>query len=403
MKTIESLDAVSSKPGIDEIFEEHLGSNYFEDLKNLQSLENERINAMIESIGQAAAPNLNPRVVFYTTQEPSFMAKFTQNFLSQKKKSKRSVDEILKDVLDEEFFCDDYYMADWEISNPENLIPKPLPKVEANQRMSADVQPTLSPIKWNNPQEKTFWQIYVIDNKKKLENAIRSFLDFRFLHWEFDFSREFIAKSAYAALCIFVSIPFGMVAAEKMQLPINNYIGVEANVQDMSRTSQNQKEITVQVEDKTIQLPVIPQVEETQHQLMPQNLKIETPKAGESENFGEYASHTQTGQEEPVYPAKEVYEPVYDYASTEAAWVEPVIEQENKIETPVMTDNTVAVSNTQNQEIPEKYESPNAEVPEPVIVVPVEPQPQQTPHQSKPAMPAPLPSSEAFMRPASVK
>lgn len=394
---------VSLKQGNDDIFEEHFESNYFEDLKNLQSLENERIAAMLKSIDQAAVPNLNPRVVFYTTpvlQEPSFVSKVAQAFLSNKKKPARSVEEIMKDVFEEEFFCDEYFMEDWTAPALEAMLPKQMLKEEVKPASATSAQTILSPIRWNKEDKIKIWKAYFADKVKSLENAIRSFLDFRFLHWEFDFSREFVAKSAYAALCIFVTIPFGMVAAQRLNLPITSYWGVEARAEDLSRINENQKEIMVQVEDKTIQLPVVPQAEESQQKLTPQNLKIVTPATGEAATSGEYTSHTQTGQDEAVYTSREVYEPVYDYAYTEAAWVEPVKEPEPKVEN-VAIPEVIPEAIPQEQAIPNSTETPKIEQPEPVNTAPVEVQQPQP--QAKPAMPAPLPSSEAFMRPASVK
>ncbi len=369
MELIERCNDVSPKPEIDDAFEECLGSSFAEDHDNLQMLENERIEAMIKSIGQnSAAPNLNSRIVFYTPQEPKAASKFNIFFFKKKKNTKRTMEEILQDVLAEECFCDDFIAESW-IETPQ----------------VSEVPEAPSPIVWASEQKEPSKSIYGIDKIRKLKDAICAYLDFSRFHWEFRITPQFIAKSAYVGLCIFVSIPFGMVAAEKMQILVSGTTN-----QDAAVWSQPQKRIEVTVEDKIIELPTVPKQEETQPAPQPQNLKIETPQIKETSGEKVYPA------EEPVYANTETYEPAYAYY--EPAWVEPVNEQpEIKNEVPAAAE-ALPEAAPQVQTAPVINEPQKIEPVEPVRVAPAEPQ-----TQSAPAKLEPLPSSDAFMRPQASK
>lgn len=419
METI--FDGVSAKPEIDDVFEESLGNNIFEDIKNHQLLENERIEAMLKSISHnAAVPNLHPNVVFYTPAQPTTtatpagepsLAKVTHVFLfpkkEDKKESMRSIEEIMKDVFDEECFCDYFEPEGWEIPTVETLMPKPVKKLGIDQTALFVTQavPSPAPATATAEPKPSIWKVYVIDNAKKLGKAIKAFFDFN-IHWEFNFPREYVATSAYAALCIFVSIPFGIVAAEKLDLPFNNYLGIESRVQETVQVQpQEQPKIEVQVGDQVVQLPNVPQPEQNvqqpvaQPQPKPQNLQIVTPGTGEAANYYNYTPQTQPEYEQqPVYPNTETYEPVYNYAYTETAWVEPVSEPQPKIENTATTEY-IPEAAPATQAIPANNEVPPKVEP----VAPVAPPVAEPVQQSRPFMPEPLPSSDAFMRPQASK
>lgn len=401
MKTMEGNE-VSLKPEIDEAFEEFLGSNIFEDEKNHQMLEKERIAAMIQSIeGRVIIPNLNTRVVFYQTKAEPTNSNVTDVFLFKKKEDKRPVQEIMSDIFDEEFFCDYFDGMEQALPVFENLVQKPEKKeVVPFPVVSTNTIP--SPVPAVSAFPKKIWNVYIIDSVKKVESAIEKMLDFNF-HWNFNWPREMIATSAYAALCVFVSIPFGIVAAEKLDLPINSYFGIESRVQETAQPQpKEQPKIEVQVGDQIVQLPTVPQpgqnVQQSvaQHQPMPQNKQISTPGNVEATNYNEYTQQPQTEYEQQsVYPNTETYEPVYNYSYTETTWAEPVNEPETKI------DNTVPTGNIPEATQPIQTASNTNEIPKPEPKEPVAPPVVESVPQNKPVILDPLPSSDAFMRPVS--